>query len=142
VSYYTLHPTYMHYISVDRPRCQPGLRKKADFCLYAAVQISAGRQARARSTSSPGEPAAVWRSTELNTHRDRKNGSNGRQVLAADHSPPAVRRGACCCHLLLGRDNGVVVLSQSVLPSMEADVEGAHTTELRPELRVVAATAA
>eukprot|EP01047_Picozoa_sp_COSAG01_P022940 COSAG01_NODE_1381_length_10520_cov_2.661710_3_plen_92_part_00 len=30
----------------------------------AAAQISAGRQARARSTSSPGEPAAVWRSTE------------------------------------------------------------------------------
>jgi uncharacterized metal-binding protein len=46
-------------------RCQPGLRKKPDFWLYGAVQISAGRQARARSTSSPGDPAAVWRSTEL-----------------------------------------------------------------------------
>jgi hypothetical protein len=54
-----------HAASVDRPRCQPGLRKKAHLCLYAAVRISAGRQARARSTSSPGEPAAVWRSTKI-----------------------------------------------------------------------------
>eukprot|EP01047_Picozoa_sp_COSAG01_P064389 COSAG01_NODE_8514_length_2758_cov_11.722828_3_plen_217_part_00 len=38
---------------------------KAHLCLHAAVQISAGRQARARSTSSPGEPAAVCRSTIL-----------------------------------------------------------------------------
>jgi hypothetical protein len=64
-----LLPCPLHYgcrspCSVDRPRCQPGLCFEAYLCLYAAAQISAGRQARARSTSSPGEPAAVWRSTE------------------------------------------------------------------------------
>jgi hypothetical protein len=39
---------------------------KAYLCLHAAAQIFAGRQAsaKAKSTSSPGEPAAVWRSTE------------------------------------------------------------------------------
>jgi hypothetical protein len=44
---------------------------KADFGLHAAAQISAGRQARARSNSSPGEPAAVRRATEVRGQQSR-----------------------------------------------------------------------
>jgi hypothetical protein len=73
VSMHAWSITSITSISVDRPRCQPGLRMKPYLWLkrlslylwlHAAAQISSGRQARARSNLSPGEPAAVWRSTE------------------------------------------------------------------------------
>jgi hypothetical protein len=82
--------------SVDRPRCQPGLRMKAYLCLHAAAQIFAGRQASARSTSSRGEPAAVWRSTELCMpcmHAcERTSVSTPRHARASASSTTSVRR--------------------------------------------------
>jgi hypothetical protein len=54
------------FSSVDRPRCQPGLRKEADFGLYAAVRfLLADRLAPEALRPLASQLLSAWRSTEV-----------------------------------------------------------------------------